>query len=400
MSKPQQSSIVALVYLCALTQGLTVVSVPASAGVLKTVLDDASYGASFVPQMLATIAGSLWASRLAARALCGPVLALAMCASGAAEVLLALVPNGGGFACALAATSALGFGFGLSAAALNALPGQLFPRRKDSALVALHTVLAGGFAAGPALASAAMAARRWVAVPLAVSALAFALAAVALVRLPRSAAASNAHAATDTVAAASVRAGASAVLLLAIAVCYALAEGTFANWAVVYLREERALSNGAAALALSTFWFALAVGRLIASALLARISAVAIWRALPVAMALCFLALPSVHDASSAVLAFALAGLSCSAFFPLTVSLATPHFRGGAARASSLLSAALMVGVGLGSFVIGPLREGIALATLYRFSAVYPVIAWGLCSWLLTRLRRSSPQSESAVFAA
>lgn len=169
-----------------------------------------------------------------------------------------------------------------------------------------------------------------------------------------------------------------AVLFVSIAVCYALAGGTFANWAVVYLREERAMSEAGAALA---------AGRLLFTALLARVCAAVIWRALPIAMALGFVALPLVRDLGAAILAFGFAGLGCSAFFPLTVSLASPYFAGGAARASSLLSAALMVGVGLGSFVVGPLREGVALTTLYQWSTTYPLLACGLCFRVPLRVR-------------
>ena len=82
------------------------------------------------------------------------------------------------------------------------------------------------------------------------------------------------------------------------------------------------------------------------------------------------------------------AGLACSAFFPLTVSLGAQHFAGGAARASSLLTAALMVGVGVGSFVIGPLRGAASLSALYQVSAVYPLLALGLCVWVTTALKR------------
>jgi predicted MFS family arabinose efflux permease len=112
-------------------------------------------------------------------------------------------------------------------------------------------------------------------------------------------------------------------------------------------------------------------------------------------MAAAFLALPLVRDASSGVLAFGCAGLACSAFFPLSVSLGAPSFRGGAARASSLLTAALMVGVGLGSFVVGPLRTGTSLATFYRYSCAYPLLAWALCAWRM-RLQAERPLARQA----
>jgi predicted MFS family arabinose efflux permease len=85
---------------------------------------------------------------------------------------------------------------------------------------------------------------------------------------------------------------------------------------------------------------------------------------------------------------FALAGLACSAFFPLTITLASQRFPEHVAWVSSMLIAALMVGVGLGSFVIGPLREWLSLESLYRLSAAYPIAVVGLALWLAGSRRR------------
>lgn len=395
MSRPDRRLLV-LVYASALAQGLTVVSVPASASALKHVLDDAQYGAIFVPQMLATLAGSLLSSRLGPRAAGGGALGSALACSALAQALLASVPFGGGFGCALGATFALGLGFGASAAALNAWPGQLLPRHAQSALVALHTVLAAGFACGPLLVPRG---EGWLALPLAIGALDLLLALAVFVCCPAVLPASRAPLATAGSARSAVQpavGGSRAGLFFAIAVLYALAEGTFANWALVFLHEERGLAERSAGLSLSTFWGALACGRLLASALLVRVPARAIWLGLPVCMALAFVSLPLVDDARGAVLAFGFAGLSCSAFFPLTVSLASASFDGGAARASALLTAALMIGVGLGSWAIGPLRASATLAAIYRGSTVYPLLALGLCS-LLTWRGRGLPEAASAA---
>jgi len=58
--------------------------------------------------------------------------------------------------------------------------------------------------------------------------------------------------------------------------------------------------------------------------------------------------LPGAHDAATGILAFALADLACSAFFPLTVGFASGRFGGHVAWVSSMLTAALMLGVGVG----------------------------------------------------
>ena len=47
-----------------------------------------------------------------------------------------------------------------------------------------------------------------------------------------------------------------------------------------------------------------------------------------------------------------------------------------------------MVGVGLGSFVIGPLREWLTLEQIYRLSTLYPILVIGLAGWLTVSQRR------------
>jgi predicted MFS family arabinose efflux permease len=110
-----------------------------------------------------------------------------------------------------------------------------------------------------------------------------------------------------------------------------------------------------------------------------------IWLALPVLMIAAFWFLPGASTPVLGLGLFALAGLACSAFFPLTITLASERFPNEVAWVSSMLIAALMVGVGLGSFVIGPLREWLSLEQLYRLSAVYPGAVIGLGWWSLHR---------------
>lgn len=372
-------------YGAAFAHGLAVVSYPASASVLKGhALSDAAYGALFLPQMAGTLLGSLLGGRSGASH--GRTLALSLIAAALAEALLYLAPDAGA-PIALVGTSSLGLGFGLAAAPLNGLPGRLFPARAESALVLLHSMLACGFALGPIVASRTIAAERWTALPIGVGMFAALLALASLVAIPHEAAAKEAAPMPAARTAPDVR-----VTFMLIVALYAIAEGTFANWAVVYLHEERGIAEAPAALALSMFWFALTLGRLAVSALVRTIAAETIWCVLPIAMLAVFLILPLVQTPKLGMAAFALAGFACSAFFPLSVSLAASHFEGGAARASALLTAALMIGVGIGSFVIGPLRSASSISTLYRVSALYPLVAFALCAQLQRRLamRRSA----------
>jgi MFS family permease len=72
--------------------------------------------------------------------------------------------------------------------------------------------------------------------------------------------------------------------------------------------------------------------------------------------------------------AYALAGLGCSAVFPLTVQLATERFSAHTPWVASVVTAALMSGVGIATFALGPLREFWPLDTLIQASAIYPLL--------------------------
>lgn len=381
----------AVVYAAAFAQGLTLVSFPASSALLKAMhgLTDAQYGAIFLPQVTAAVAGAVAGGAVAGRAGLRLLLVLALLANAGSQALLAgsaALPPGLVYPAILCGTALLGLGFGVAGAPLNSYPGRLFPARAGPALVALHSSLGLGLMAGPLLASALMGA--WLAFPLSLLALC-ALLAIAAGALPPAREAPAAPRAARGGAAASPEFW----LLAAIAVVYAFAEGTFANWAVIFLADAKGLPPETAGAALSVFWGALVGGRLAVWALIARVPARAVWVTLPCLMLAAFLAIPQANGAAAALAAFALAGFACSAFFPLTVALTSERFPAQVAWVSSMLTAALMLGVGLGSFAVGALRETLGLEQLYRLSAAYPALILMLigAAWVLgprTRVAR------------
>lgn len=379
---------VAVVYGAALAAGLSVVSFPASGTVLKATygLTDEGYGAIFLPQTLLTIVGSLAGAALAPRLGLRRLLLLTLLGFGAAAACLGSalwVPSDQLLVVLMAGTAFMGLGFGLGAAPLNAYPGLLFPGREETFLVVLHTVLASGFALGPALVAGLVDADLWVAFPAALLALSLLIASL----VPGAALPTD-----DEPQAADAGAGARAVtprwlaLFAVIAVLYAFAEGTFANWAAIYLHEARDVPQSTAAFAISAFWGALAVGRLVSSALVSRFGAERVWLALPPVMVVALWLLPMATDATSGILLFGLAGFGASAFFPLTVAIASRVYAGKTALVSSVLTAALMLGVGGGSFVLGAMRS-LPFGVLYRASSIYPAAAFVLALGLLRALR-------------
>jgi fucose permease len=373
-------SAIAVVYLSAFLQGLAMVSFAASGTVLKDGkgFTDAQYGLIFIPQIATTIVGSLMGGTLAPRVGLSRILLAALIATGLSQIGLAVAVTTldmpGSFFLVLGSTAMFGLAFGLGAAPLNTYPGLIFADKSDTALVALHTLLGAGLAAGPLLVGPLTKAGFWLGYPLL---LLIGAATLCLLLfgacLPAYRVAAADRTDSPRTEAATPLTKTVMWVFIAIAVLYAFAEGTFANWAIIYLNEERSIDLAQASFALAVFWAMLAAGRLLVSVLLLKINAAWIWLTLPLMMITTLLLLPLTATAASGIGLFALAGLSCSAFFPLTVGLASKRFAEHQALVASLLIAALMVGVGLGSFVIGPLRQAFTIAELYRFSTLYPL---------------------------
>ncbi len=386
---PKNPAVLA-VYLIAFLQGLTLVSFPASSTLLKQMhgFTDAQYGAIFLPQVALAVLGAVAGGTLARRLGLQTLLWLTAVGNGLSQLALAAsvwVMPALAFPTILAGTALLGLSFGLGGAPLNSYPPRFFPERAPAAVVALHTLLGLGLMVGPLLANGFSRAGLWIGFPLLLLGSSGVLALLAAtVRLPRDAGGEVERRATTSPPLTS----SAFWIFAAIAVLYAFAEGTFSNWAMIYLREAKMLPAGVAALALSVFWAAMVAGRLLVAVLVVRIAPLTIWLALPVLMIAAFLLLPAANTPALGLSLFALAGLACSAFFPLTITLASTRFPEHVAWVSSMLIAALMVGVGLGSFVIGPLREWLALEQIYQLSAFYPIAVIGLALWLTGARRK------------
>ena len=374
---------IAAVYTTAFLQGLAMVSFPASATLLKESkgFSDAQYGLIFIPQIITTIAGSLAGGGLARRIGLKPLLAAALITTGLSQLGLSIavesIPSGTAFYVVLCCTAMFGLAFGIGAAPLNTYPGLLFPNKSDTALVALHTLLGIGLSVGPLLIGPLTKAGIWVVYP----ALGIIAAVILLIGLhlselpayePMMSEGAPIASKSDESRQENPLISFSLWIFVFIVILYAFAEGTFANWCIIYLHEERGIVLTQASLALSVFWAAIAGGRLLVSVLLLKIRAQWIWLTLPILMISVFLLLPAAHSALAGIALFGLAGLSCSAFFPLSVGLVSKRFPSSSALVSSLMIASLMIGVGTGTFVIGPLRSNLSLELLYQYSALYP----------------------------
>jgi predicted MFS family arabinose efflux permease len=118
-----------------------------------------------------------------------------------------------------------------------------------------------------------------------------------------------------------------------------------------------------------------------------------------------FLLLPHVGSVFSGWGAFAFAGLSCSAFFPMLVGFTASRNPAAISWIASMLTAAMMVGVGLGSYALGALRSVMPISALYTYAIAAPLGALSLV--LVAALvrggafgRRGAPVSSGRATAA
>lgn len=381
---PEWAAIV-IVYAAGVLQGLTLVSFPALGEVLKQAqgLSDTQYGAIFLPQVTVAATAAIVGGALARKVGLKALLVLSLLANLLCQALLAasaaVAAPAAAFVVVLFGTACLGLALGLFGAPMNSLPPLLFPRRRDASVVAMHCLIGVGLAVGPLIAARFVAMGQWPGYPLLLVAIAAVLTlAAAAIPLPR-----DRHVPDPTRAAAGPLASPLFWVFVAIAMLYAFAEGTFANWAVIYLREGKGLDPEVAAGALSVFWGGLVVGRLAVTALLVRFPAEPVFLTLPAVMIAAFLLMPFADSAALGIGLFALAGLACSAVFPLTITQVSERFPDHVAFVSSAMIAALMIGIGAGTFILGALRDLLAFEPLYRLSAAYPAALLALAAVVL-----------------
>jgi fucose permease len=382
------------VYLGGLVIGLTLVSFPASSLILRAAhgFSNEQYGAIYIPQLATSVIGALLGGAVARRLSLKGMFLFALACFALAELLLSLsiyaAPNPA-LAMIMVGTGAFGFGFGFGGGPLNAFAALLFPRRQGAAVTALHMCAGAGLTIAPVYFALLAEHGAWIVGPGSLAVVSTLLFAIALAtQFP-------APVIDDT--ASDLPPARHPGLTLFFWICalasllYSVAEGTFSNWAIVFLTEERGLNAGNAALALTCFWASLTVGRLIATLIATKVPPIIFLLALPLGMMASLLFLPKIDSVDTAYIGFALAGLSCSAFFPMLVAFTAERSPTAISWIASMLTAAMMVGVGIGSYAVGALRGGMPIAALYGQAIIAPLLCL-LCigaGLVLIRARRS-----------
>jgi len=91
---------------------------------------------------------------------------------------------------------------------------------------------------------------------------------------------------------------------------------------------------------------------------------------------------------TSAIAAFGFAGLGCSAFFPLCISLSGQEFPRFAAVMSGEIVAFYQAGYGVAAFGVGPLRDlaGVPFRTIYSFASLVAAAMLAVALVLVARV--------------
>ena len=403
MTSPQVSAgrrrEVLTVYAIGLFQGLSLVAFPAAATILTAEtgydLSKSQYGVMFIPQVVLAIAGSLALANLAGRFSLKRVLLAGMVANTLAMVLLAGSNPVQGDAIAypmlLVATAALGLGFGLTLGSISTYAGAFMPARRDVALTALNVLLGLGTALSPLLIAFFTDVAQWWYLPL-LAAAGF------LVLIGLTAGQPMDVAAPGSGRTARVKGGRPGIpplfwVFAAALVIYGIGETMFGNWGTTLL-VGKGVSATSANDGLAVFWAAVTLGRLVIALASTRVRSTHIYVALPWAIAAALLVFPIAGSAAAGIGVFALGGLACSGFFPMTIGYGEATFPSIVELAAGWLIAAYQVGYGLAAFGAGALQHVVSLSAVFRIAAA-AAGAMGLLALVVARQQHPSSGSST-----
>src|SRR4029434_4330529 len=164
----------------------------------------------------------------------------------------------------------------------------------------------------------------------------------------------------------------------AFALLYGICETINGNWASLYMTHNLGASTPLASLALTIFWGTVTAGRMVFAAIGRWFPEHRTCRVLPfiVGAALLITAFLPKGNPYLGIVAFALAGLGCSALLPLTISFGEKELTAIAAAVAGGLIAFYQIGYGIAAFGVGPLqtRVGLGLNAIYGGTALVAAV--------------------------
>ena len=379
------------VYFAGMVQGIVLVTFPAASTIFTDPteydLSNTQYGLLFVPQVITAITASLLAGRLAGRVgmkrvyLWGLMAGLvSMCLLVVSQLFTGNEPLA--YALLLLATACLGIGFGLTVPSLNTFTAAFHPAQAAKSVLVLNALLGLGTALAPVFVAVFVGLGFWWGLPVLSAGLLVGLLVVSL-RLPLRAGARRAAAAATAASAVPARFW----VFAGFAVLYGFCETMNGNWAQLDMTTEVGASTTVAAIALTTFWAMVTVGRVLFAVIEKWFPATRTIHLLPFVLA-CGLVVIAVlpSDAPAlGILTFGLTGLGCSALLPLTISFGQSALVPISTAVAGGVIAFYQVGYGIAAFGTGPLLDsGVNLSTIYGWTAVVAATMGGL-SFIVTR---------------
>jgi MFS family permease len=372
---------IAAVHAGAVIQGIVLVTFPAVAAIFTSSahygLSTTEYGGMFVPQAITAIISSLLGAGLTRHIGGKRVLLIGL----AADLLSMALLFGSQFATGvhplaygmlLAATAWLGIGFGFAVPALNTFTAAFFPQKVDQAILTLNALLGLGTALAPIFASVFVGLGFWWGLPLLMGILTATLILFTL-RLPLHDGTGSEPAAQKAATSIPARFW----LYAAFALVYGICETMNGNWATVYMSSIIGASTTLSSLSLTLFWVMVTAGRILFAAIEKWCPSRWTYRALPIVIALAFVATASVPKDQPvlAILSFGLAGLGCSALLPLVISFGQEELSTMTAAVAGGLIGFYQMGYGIAAFGVGPLQSGAgwSLVEIYRGTAIVAV---------------------------
>lgn len=377
------------IYLSGFLVGIALVIFPAAGSILMDTeyhgFSSSQFGSIFIPQIILAILTSLMAPKIAEKIGMKSVMLLGLISLFIATLLLGsshwFLDGNIDYWMVMCGTAALGAGFGFTITALNPFAYNLFPGKETSAVTAMHILLGAGTASAALFLNAFVNQGMWYAAPFAIGVMVFLMFIFTLplsLKLPQNENNENSDGKIPF-----------KIWLFALAVfLYGACEATLGNWGVIFLEKSGGLSVSDAALGLSIFWGFVAIGRIAFTFYALRFSTKWVYMITPFIVAAVFFTLPQAEGKSMLMAYMALGGLGLSVLFPLSISSATDQFPKYAAIISGVLVAAIQLGTGFSSNVIGYLNERIELTDLIQYSTVYALVL-GLLTFYLSRPQKT-----------
>ena len=377
------------IYLSGFLVGIALVVFPAAGSILTDGdfhgFTSTQFGSIFIPQIVLAILTSLSAPKIAEKVGMKTVMLLGLASLFVATTLLGasnwFLEGNIDYWIVMAGTAALGAGFGFTITALNPFAYTLFPGKETSAVTAMHILLGAGTASAALFLNAFVGQGIWYGAPFAISAIVLLMILFTLpitLKLPHSEAEESSNEKIPF-----------KIWLFALAVfLYGACEATLGNWGAIFLEKSGGLSVSDAALGLSVFWGFVALGRIAFTFYALRFSTKWVYIIAPFIVAIVFFTLPQAEGRSLLLAYMAFAGLGMSILFPLSISSATDQFPKYAAIISGVLVAAIQLGTGFSSNVIGYLNERMELSDLIQYSTGYALVL-GVLAFYLSRPQKA-----------